>query len=61
MTKEEFINKVKNLETDEEKLAFEDEYLNLSDDDKERIGAAAIPFIELCGFIKLKKKRGNHG
>lgn len=61
MTKEEFIRRVKALKTDDEKLAFEEEYLNLSNEDKERIGAVAIPFIELCGFIKLEKKRGKHG
>lgn len=60
MTREEFIERMRKLKTDDEWLAFEDECnKTLSKDDKEAIGSAAMPMIENCAYIRRKLSRSN--
>lgn len=59
MTREDFIASMKNLKTEDEWLAFEDECNEvLTEAEKDEIGAAAMPMIELCGFIKHRRENG---
>ena len=59
MTREEFIARMKKLKTEDEWLAFEDECNEvLTEAEKDEIGAAAMPMIELCGFIKQRRENG---
>ncbi len=59
MTREEFIARMKNLKTEDEWLAFKDECNEvLTEAEKDEIGAAAMPMIELCGFIKHRRENG---
>lgn len=60
MTRSEFTERLKTLKTDDEWLAFEKEcFETFTEEEKDEIGAAAMPLIETCAHIRWK--RGNHG
>lgn len=53
MTKEEALAGMYTKKTNEEWLAFEDEFYNtLSKKEIDEIGAAAMPMVEMCGYIR---------
>ncbi len=60
MTRDEFVARMKELKTDDEWLAFEEECYNTwTEEDKEEIGAAAMPLTEKCSCIRyLREKHG---
>ncbi len=53
MTKEEALEGMNIKKTNAEWLAFEDEfYKTLTKDEIDEIGAAAMPMVEICGYIR---------
>ena len=58
MTREEFNARLKTLKTDDDWLAFEEECLTtLTEEEKDAIGAAALPLAEMCGHIRWKRSK----